>query len=120
MSDAVARLLTHLCSDIESAVLGAGCVREIIYRALDGPAGLRAALLERRESFVAVATSKLLTYALGRAVEHYDMPAVRRIVDAAAADKYRFSALILGIVESVPFRYKVKAPLVDVTAREGQ
>lgn len=87
---------------------------------LDGPAGLRAALLERRESFVAVATSKLLTYALGRAVEHYDMPAVRRIVDAAAADKYRFSALILGIVESVPFRYKVKAPLVDVTAREGQ
>ena len=46
----------------------------------------------------------MLTYALGRGVEYYDMPAIRAIVRRAAADEYRFSSLILGIVESLPFR----------------
>jgi hypothetical protein len=56
------------------------------------------------------ATRKLLTYALGRSVEHYDMPVVREIVREAAADDYRFSALVLGIATSVPFQMKVKEP----------
>jgi hypothetical protein len=54
-----------------------------------------------------------LTYALGRSVEHYDMPAVRSIVRDAAGDDYRFSSLVLGIVNSTPFQMKIKAPLPD-------
>ena len=49
--------------------------------------------------FVRVVTEKLLTYALGRGVEYYDMPLVRSIVRDAAPDNYRFSSLVLGIVE---------------------
>jgi hypothetical protein len=77
--------------------------------AVSGPRDLRDALLDRSESFVTVATEKLLTYALGRGVEYYDMPAVRAIVHAAAKDDYRFSALIYGIVTSVPFQMRVKS-----------
>ena len=56
-------------------------------------------------------TEKLLTYALGRVVQYYDMPAVRRIVRDAAPNDYRFSSLILGIVNSAPFRMRMKAPV---------
>jgi hypothetical protein len=73
---------------------------------IDGPAGLRSALLARRDRFAATVTEKLLTYALGRTVEHYDMPAVRAIVRDAADDDYRLSALVLGVANSVPFRMK--------------
>jgi hypothetical protein len=48
----------------------------------------------------------LLTYALGRGLENYDMPTVRKIVRDAAGDDYRFSALVAGIVNSVPFRMR--------------
>jgi hypothetical protein len=58
--------------------------------------------------FVIEATDKLLTYALGRPVEHFDMPAVRAIVRGASGSGYRFSELVLGIVESTPFRMKTK------------
>jgi hypothetical protein len=75
---------------------------------LDGPASLRKALLDRREAVVATAAEKLLTYALGRRVEHFDMPAVRRIVREAGKDDYRFSALVVGIARSVPFQMKRK------------
>ena len=75
---------------------------------LAGPAGLREALLARREMFVIEATRKLLTYALGRPVAHSDMPAVRAIVREAGGVDYRFSALVLGIVDSSPFRMKTK------------
>jgi hypothetical protein len=51
-------------------------------------------------------TEKLLTYALGRGVEHYDMPTVRQIVTGAEADDYRMSSFIMGVVESVPFRMR--------------
>jgi mono/diheme cytochrome c family protein len=74
--------------------------------ALDGPAGLRAALLDRRDAVASTAAEKLLTYALGRRVEHFDMPAVRRIVRDAAPGSYRFSALVAGIVHSAPFQMK--------------
>ena len=71
--------------------------------ALDGPASLRKALLSRRDAIAATATEKLLTYALGRRVEYYDMPAVRAVIRDAARTDYRFSSLITGIVKSVPF-----------------
>lgn len=76
--------------------------------ALDGVAGLRSFLLERRELFVAAFTERLLTYALGRTLEPYDMPVVRAIVRAAAKDDYRFSAVVQGIVASAPMQFRVK------------
>ena len=72
----------------------------------DGAAGLRAALVRTPERFAGTLTEKLLTYALGRGLEHYDAPAVRAITRAAARDGYRFSSLIVGIVESAPFRMR--------------
>jgi hypothetical protein len=69
-----------------------------------GVAGLEQALLNRPELVAGTLTEKLLTFALGRGVEYYDAPAVRKIVRAAAHDGYRFSSLILGIVKSVPFQ----------------
>jgi hypothetical protein len=74
--------------------------------ALDGPASLRRALLDRRDAVAATATEKLLTYALGRRVEYFDMPAVRAVVRDAARTDYRFSSLVAGIVKSVPFQMK--------------
>ena len=74
--------------------------------AFTGPADFRAGLLERRGEFVRTVTEKLLTYALGRAVGAPDMPAVRRILREAAPADYRWSSLILGIVESRPFQMR--------------
>ncbi len=76
--------------------------------AIDGPAGLRQALLGRQDAFVATAAERLLTYAVGRKVEHFDMPAVRAVVHGAAREDYRFSALVVGIVHSTPFQMKKK------------
>jgi len=75
---------------------------------LNGPATLRQALVDRSDAFVTTATQKLLTYALGRAVHYYDMPAVRSIMREAARNDYRFSSLVLGIVKSAPFQMKIK------------
>jgi hypothetical protein len=75
-----------------------------------GPAALRDAILSRPELFAGTLTKKLMTYALARGIEPEDMPAVRAIVRAAAKDDYRFSALVLGIVQSVPFRMTADAP----------
>jgi hypothetical protein len=55
---------------------------------------------------VSTATEKLLVYALGRGVEHYDQPAIRKIVREAAPGDYRWSSIILGITKSVPFQMK--------------
>jgi mono/diheme cytochrome c family protein len=73
---------------------------------VDGPVELREAILRRPEQFVSAFTEKLLTYAIGRGVEHYDMPTVRRTVADAAADDYRFSSIVFGIVSSPPFQMK--------------
>jgi hypothetical protein len=70
---------------------------------LTGPADLRAALLRRPEVFYRVFTENLMAYALGRRVEHFDMPAVRRIVDGAGENDYRLSSFVLGIVGSPAF-----------------
>ena len=77
---------------------------------IHGPAGLRSEILNRRREFIETLTGKLLTYAVGRGVEHYDMPAIREIMREAAPSNYRWSALILGIVKSRPFRMKRSAP----------
>src|SRR5262245_29528522 len=69
-----------------------------------GVAGLEQALVSRPELFAGTLTQKLLTFALGRGVEYYDAPAIRRIVREAERNGYRFSSLILGIVKSVPFQ----------------
>jgi hypothetical protein len=73
---------------------------------IDGPVGLRNILLNKKDQFVTTATERLLTYALGRGVEPFDMPAIRRIVRDAAVGDYRWSSLILGIVKSVPFQMR--------------
>src|SRR5579875_3677555 len=73
---------------------------------IDGPASLRKMLLARPNVFAGVMTEKLLTYALGRSLEYYDMPAVRKIVADASANGYRFSSLVLGVVNSPPFEMK--------------
>ena len=75
-------------------------------RRFDGPAGLRAALLRAPEQFMHTVTEKLLTYALGRGVEHFDAPAIRRIVRNAVRDDYQFAAVVLGIVNSTPFQMR--------------
>ena len=72
----------------------------------DGPDGLRNLLLERPDDFVGTVTEKLLTFALGRSLEYYDMPSVRAIVRAAAQDDYRWSSVILGVIESAPFQMR--------------
>ena len=72
----------------------------------DGPAELRAALAARREQFVETFTEKLLTYALGRGIESYDRPVIRGIVRDAAADDYRWSSIIMGIVRGTPFQMR--------------
>jgi mono/diheme cytochrome c family protein len=73
---------------------------------IEGPIGLRKVLLDRKDQFVTTATERLLTYALGRGVEPFDMPAVRTIARNSAASDYRWSALITGIVSSVPFQMR--------------
>jgi hypothetical protein len=72
----------------------------------EGPVGLRRFVLSKSDQFVATVTEKLLTYALGRGVESYDKPTVRRIVRDAAGTEYRWSSIILGIVTSIPFQMR--------------
>ena len=74
---------------------------------LNGPASLRNALSSSREDFALTVTGKLLTYALGRGAESFDMPAIRRITRTASLSDYRWSALILGIVRSQPFQMRM-------------
>ena len=82
-------------------------------RTVAGMAGLRALLLERPEQFAGTVTEKLLSYALGRGLEHTDKPTVRAVVRAAAADDYRWSALIGGIVRSPAFLMRNAAAAGD-------
>jgi mono/diheme cytochrome c family protein len=72
---------------------------------ITGPDDLRRALVDRPDQqFVQALTENLMTYALGRSLDHRDMPTVRRIVRQAAADKYRFKSLVLGVISSDAFR----------------
>ena len=75
-------------------------------RSFEGVNGLRELLLAQPERFVSTVTEKLMTYALGRGVEYYDMPAIRAIVREAAPGDYRLSTLVQGVVRSVPFQMR--------------
>jgi hypothetical protein len=83
---------------------------------IEGLAGLRKLLLSHPEQFPRTLTEKLMAYALGRRVEYYDEPAVRKIVHDAAAHDYRWSSLILGIVESPEFLMRAPESKVALTA----
>jgi hypothetical protein len=72
-----------------------------------GVEGLEKALLDRPELFVRTMTEKLMTFGLGRGVEYFDAPAIRKIVADAREDNYRFSRLVLGIVKSTPFQMRM-------------
>ena len=72
----------------------------------DGPVGLRNTLLSHQEQFVNTLTEKLLTYALGRGLEYYDAPTVRKVARDAAPGNYTWSELILGIVKSTSFQMR--------------
>jgi cytochrome c551/c552 len=79
---------------------------------LSGPASLREALMSRSDVFVSTLTEKLMTYALGRGLKYYDMPAVRAVTHEARSRDDRFSAIVLAIVKSAPFQMKMK-PVED-------
>jgi hypothetical protein len=87
---------------------------------LNGPVSLRNAIMSRSDSFVRSFTENLLAYGLGRVVDHRDMPAVRSIYRAAAADGNRFSSFIMGIVKSVPFQMSTLVPASDAEAGNRQ
>jgi hypothetical protein len=72
-------------------------------RGLDG---IRHIVIEQKEEFVRTVTEKLLTYALGRGLEWYDYPSVRAIVRGAAQNDYRWSSIIVGVVNSLPFEMR--------------
>jgi hypothetical protein len=79
-------------------------------RAIDGAAELREALLADPGVFADTVTRKLMTYALGRGLQYYDMPVVRRVLEGARDGHYKFSDVVLGIVDSAPFKMRAKAP----------
>jgi hypothetical protein len=75
-------------------------------RGFNGPQELKGILMADRDKFAACVSEKLLTYALGRGLERYDRPVVKQIVSKTGAQGYRFSALVLEIVNSLPFRMR--------------
>ncbi len=89
---------------------------------INGVVDLRQALLKHPERFVGTMTEKLMTYALGRGLEYYDMPVVREITRDAARNDYHFSSIVMGIVQSTPFQMKRSheaeaAPVTTADAR---
>jgi hypothetical protein len=72
----------------------------------EGPAGLRNVLSAQPDKFVRTLAEKMLIYALGRGVEYYDAPTIRQLVHSLEASGYRWSSLIVGIVQSAPFQMR--------------
>jgi len=75
----------------------------------EGPGGLLNMVLANKDLFVQTAADRLLTYALGRGLEYYDMPTVRKIVKDSASSNYNFSTVVVNVVKSMPFQMR-KAP----------
>ena len=88
--------------------------------AFEGPAELRSLLLNQKDVFVRNLTEKMLSYALGRGLDYYDAPVVKRISKTIAAHGYRSSALIDGIVESFPFQYRRNQPATRVEEQKNE
>ena len=84
-------------------------------RSFSGPVELKSILRSDRDEFARCLTEKMLTYALGRGLEPYDRPAVQRICQRLSESGYRFSSLVLGIIESLPFQMR-RGEAVSVTA----
>jgi hypothetical protein len=80
---------------------------------VDGVVTLRQALLRQPELFVGTVAEKLMIYALGRGLAYYDMPEVRKIVRDSAPQNYRFSSLVMGVVNSTAFQKRIKAGDVE-------
>jgi len=76
---------------------------------VEGPVTLRQALVKRPEVFVTTLAEKMMTYGLGRGLTYHDMPTIRSVVRSSEANRYRFSAVVLAIVKSEPFRMKLKS-----------
>jgi hypothetical protein len=85
--------------------------------AVNGPSDLRQALLTRPEQFAQTFTEKLMTYALGRGIEAFDMPSVRKIVKDTKRDNYKVSSIVMGIVTAPAFQLSMVEP-VEPSARE--
>ncbi len=75
----------------------------------------RSLMLAKKAQFVTTMTDKLMMYALGRGTEHFDAPAVRKVVRDAAKTNYKFSSIVLGIVKSVPFQMRKAAAVAPAT-----
>jgi hypothetical protein len=73
-------------------------------KTIDSPKAFREAMLAQGDQYVRTVTEKLLTYAIGRGLEYYDAPVVRKLVTDLKAQNYRWSSLVLGIVSSEPFQ----------------
>ena len=86
---------------------------------ITGPVDLREALIDRLTPLVRTFTENLMTYAIGRRLEHYDMPTVRKIARAAEAQGHRISAFVLGIVESPAFQMKTTPPMTQTVDGGG-
>lgn len=100
--DAVGKWRTHNAAGLELDTIGVlpdGTLME-------GPAGLRAALMSQEDEFARTVTQKLMTYALGRGLEYYDQPAIRSVLQKSEPGGYRWSSIILGIVNSTPFQMR--------------
>ena len=100
--DAVGKFRTH--NEANKLIDASGVLPDGME--FNGVAGLRDALLQRPDLFVTTLTEKLMTYALGRGIEHYDEPAIRAITRQAELQDSRFSSIILGIVKSLPFQMR--------------
>jgi hypothetical protein len=87
---------------------------------IDGATELRNALLKYSDRFVQTVTEKLMTYALGRGLEYYDMPVARAIVRNSEKSDYRFSSIVMAIVESDPFQMRAPETAPEVTAQVAQ
>jgi hypothetical protein len=83
-----------------------------------GPVGLRNALMRYSPQFMAMFVEKMMTYALGRGVEYFDMPTIRSIVRDVAKQQNRFSAVVMGVVRSPQFQMRVKGETAGVTSTQ--
>ena len=86
---------------------------------ISGLPGLRSLLLDDPEQFPRTVTEKLMAYALGRKLEYYDLPAVRKVVREAGSQEYRWSAIVLGIVKNANFLTRSAAPAAE-SSQAGQ
>jgi hypothetical protein len=87
--------------------------------AVDGPVGLREVLMNESDLVMQNFTEKLMMYAIGREIEHGDMPEVRAIAHAAAEEDYRLSSIVLGIVNSDAFRFQSSAEQAGLDSGSG-